>query len=509
MNKFTPAMLDQITGFCDSYAEAYEQHAENPEKIKELTCAALAGLTKNYTTGEYTFNYALEIFTEQYYADIAPVLPSILSESLPSRKARITVKTNIAFAAYYALSLIYKKERNLEGLKTLLSEKYTPLCSLYPLAYEVKSRCHKRFGDYEEALECDDAAITILKGQHIINYGLYISYASTVCMMFDTGCLVSKTQAERAKEYIEEAISSNPEYPKYHYLKGKLLYYSNLNTPDTEAFLAIAKKAIASIETAQQKLFVKGGAHMEHERKSYFKLIRQIQLEMSHRQEEDASLSAFRDMSSHEVKDAKNRILACSRPADCKPPRPALKPGEKYFFICYCTEDFQSVFCDLVEMYSLKIPFQYDETLTHGKDWHSQVRSYISSENCAGVIFYISRHSITSAAFAWETNLVVNEFQGHKPYFCVNLEGEAPPSTHLIKAIQSTTAEKLQACGVNSDRICGFLQAFPDGGVFTPKSPQEDAASSSHFQGLIQAIRRTFPSISLTAVSSADLFSKV
>jgi tetratricopeptide (TPR) repeat protein len=499
----------EVSAFCDSYLDAYDACIEDPVAAKDITAAALAELAVKFTTADYDFNYAMEIFVERYCDDIAPVLPEIVNDNLPARNSRRTKKTDLAFSAYYAQSLICKKEHDLNGLKALLGERYAPLHNLYPLSYEVKSRYHKRCGDYDEALECDDYAITILEGNGITNYGLCISYASTVCMMFDMGFEVTKDRAKRAAKYIETAIRYNPEYPKYHFLKGKLLYYANRSHPDPKVFDKAAQAAIDSIKTALQALFSKGGVHVDSERKTYSALIRQIQRERNHRMEETMSLFTFKDMLPSEVKTAKEKVLQAERAKDCLPMRPNLKPGDKYFFVCYCTEDFKSVFCDLIEMYSRKIPFIYDESLMHGVDWLSQVRSYISSEDCVGVIFYISRHTVTSGALEKEIRLVVHDFKDHRPYFCVNLEGDTPPSQILIEAIQENTSELLQKCGVDGNRICCFLQAFTDDGVFTPKYPQDGADSSSHFCDLLPAITKKFPSICLAAGAENDLFSPV
>ena len=352
---------EETRAFCDSYLDAYDTCIEDPAAAKELTAAALADLAGKFGTEAYSFNFAIEFFVEQYSDDISSLLPAIVSENIPARNSRRTKKSNIAFAAYYALSLIYKKEHNLTGLKSLLSEKYTPLNNLYPLCYEVKSRYHKRSEDYDEALECDEYAITVLEGMGIENFGLCISYASTVCMMFDKGYEVTKDRAKKAAKYIEQAIRNNPDYPKYHYLKGKLLYHANRSNPDFEIFDKAAQQAIASVKTALQALFSKGGVHVDSERKSYSSLVRQIQWERNHRLEETQNLSTFKDLLPSEVRNMKDQILGATRAKDCMPLRPNLKPGEKYFFICYCTEDFQSVFCDVVEIYSRKIPFVYDE----------------------------------------------------------------------------------------------------------------------------------------------------
>ena len=499
----------EVSDFCDSHLDAYNACIDNAAAAKALTSAALSELVEKFTTENYSFNYAMEIFVERYSDEISPILDDIISDNLPARNSRRTKKTDLAFSAYYAQSLIYKKEHDMNGLKTLLGERYAPLHNLYPLSYEIKSRYHKRCGDYDEALECDDYAITILEGSDITNYGLCISYASTVCMMFDKGFEVTKERAKRAAKYIETAIRYNPKYPKYHFLKGKLLYHANRSHPDPAVFDKAAQSAIDSIKIAQQALFSKGGVHVDSERKTYSALIRQIQWERNHRLEEATSQSTFKDMLPSEVRAAKEKVLKASRPKDCLPARPNLKPGDKHFFVCYCTEDFKSVFCDLIEMYARKIPFIYDESLMHGVDWLTQVRSYISNEDCLGVIFYISRHTITSGALEKEIRLVVQDFKDHRPYFCVNLEGDIPPSQILIEAIQESSSELLQKCGVNGNRICCFLQAFPDDGVFTPKYPQDGADSSNHFCDLLPAITKKFPSIRLAAGAENDLFSAV
>ena len=72
---------------------------------------ALREITRKYTTFTYDFNLAMDVFVEAAYKNFSDCLEIILSEF--NLQELNDEELSAAFACYYALSLIYKKETSL------------------------------------------------------------------------------------------------------------------------------------------------------------------------------------------------------------------------------------------------------------------------------------------------------------------------------------------------------------------------------------------------------------
>lgn len=489
-------MSQHVAEFIDSVHQRFlsSLESDDAQHLEQLTVSSLNELTMQFGTADYGFNLAIEHYVEHFCELIHDVLPGILASHLPRQTAlaRASESTDIAFAAYYALSLIYKKENREEALRSLAGAKYTFFTRLYPLAFEVRSRYHKRVHEYEEALEYDEQAIDFLDAQGIHNHALCISYASTVCRMYDQGYPVEALQRSYAAQYIRDAISFNPEYPKYHFLRAKLLFHSARSLTDYVKMQEICQEALSSIKRAKQLQMGQPGAHFEKALREYNDLRNLILQEQNRRL--DQSLP-FRHISQRELRDQLQHILNSADAKECLPPNPNLMPGQKFIFISYSHCDYKSVYCDLLQLYARKIPFQYDGTLPKGTRWDSEVHDYINHEDCVGVLFFVSKNTLLSEAVEQECRLVREVLKERKPYFSVNLEGSTPPSQILMRSILQNGVDACLMKGVDNNRMVRFLTTFHDDITFVPKDPNDSDDGTDHLSELISAIMQVFPQL--------------
>lgn len=466
------------------------------QELERAVIASLKRLADEFGTMDYGFNLSIERYIERFCGLIQELLPGILDRHLPryAALASISDATNIAFVAYYGLSLIYKKEGSEEKLRSLMGEKYTFFTQYYPLAFEVRSRYHKRVREYEQALDSDELAIDFMQTRGVQNYALCISYASTVCRMFEMGYAVEAGQCSRAEQYIVDAINYKPDYPKYHFLRGKLLFYSGRDTQNLKQFQAICKEALVCVKKARMLQMGQTGAHFEKALWEYNDLIAKITQELRNR--EDQSLT-FRHMSERELREQISKVLSSTDASAIRPPNPKLKPGQKFVFISYSHQDYQSVYCDLLSLYAQKVPFQYDGDLPMGKRWDDEVHDYISKEECVGVIFFLSQNTLLSEAIEKECRLALEASRNGKRYFSVNLEGRMPPSEILMNSISTHGIPYCLQSHVDSERMVGFLTTFHDHITFVPKFHENGPAGNSHIPELINSIKKTFPMLEI------------
>lgn len=458
---------------------------------------SLSRIVEKYTTKEYTFNISMEYFIGRAPSNCYDALASILEKDIVENDGLYDDGDNldVAFAAYYALSLIFKKQNEYKKLEELASDKYNCL-DCHPLRFEVKARYFKRIGEYEEALNNDDLAINILESMGVVNQAVGISYASTVCSILEN----SRTQLneeviERARKHIEDAIAINPQYPKYHFLKAKLLFYSIPRDASEEEIISIIKEAKDCIIKAEVALY---GTHYGKskfkttEQKAYSEFKKRLGDTLERRK-----VPMF-PQKNEELDQLKQEFLKSESQDFCVtssalPPVPKLKTGDKYFFVCYSSRDFKSVYCDLIELYKHKVPFRYDEHLTHGIGWKEQIERYMSDSDCVGVVFYLSKNILSTHSVSEEIDLVTKY---NKRHFCVNLEGNLAPSKILIQIIIDACAsldpEKYPLSG---EVLRKYLNFFKDEEVFTCKFKNESDAGTAHLKSYIDDIQRSFPSI--------------
>lgn len=178
---------------------------------------------------EYAFTRSITEFIGRFGDGTKDVLEDILGNKVIENESN----SDILFAAYYGLSILFKDNYNLNYLSELVDKNSSRFEEKYLLSYEVLSRFEKRKVNVGEkatnriklnkALEYDSKAIDLIAEKFSArNSGVEISYVSTVCRMLELKINVSQKDIETAREYAEFAIEQYGDYAKYYYSLGKL-----------------------------------------------------------------------------------------------------------------------------------------------------------------------------------------------------------------------------------------------------------------------------------------------
>ncbi len=460
----------------------------------DLIFEALRILTDKYGVEEYGFTLAMDILVETSPKELSECLEEILVMS--GTDEDYDARENLYFAAYYALSIVYKKEENEEGLASLASDKYDSFGN-FTLQLEVFSRYNKRCGDFKTALSNDFLAINILSDEGKENPGIWISYASTVCIM-----LTSKEPSLKdediatAKKYVEKAIEFNPDYPKYYFLKAQLIFLSSVRQNLSIDQLKEARDAASDLidrraAVCLHKIYHNKNRYIKKEKAKYEKF-KELMEDII-----DRKTSPRFPMPIEELERRKSAILEARSQDHCVsesilPPLPDLRRGDKFFFVCYSSKDFKSVYCDLIELYKGKVPFRYDERLTQGLDWQGQIDKGIGSEDCVGVVFYLSKKVLSTESVCEEIRITKAHNRDH---FFVNLEGNVPPSRMLSDLLVERHAVDPKNYYISGKNMKTFINFFDDSEVFTHKFPDKGDSDTTHINTLVNSITAKFEEI--------------
>lgn len=468
---------------------------ENIDRVSEFTMAeemveptrrVLEIITTEYTTYKYEFNLAMGFFVQNAHELMKDVLKTILLRANLREALRNQGTSNeldIYFTALYALSIIYKNTKNNDGLRELCSGIYPNVFGGYPLYHEVLSRWHKRNGQRISALNEDNNAIDRIAriDPAELNAGPRISYASTICDMLKDGCEVDPLYLKKAETFIDEAIKRNNQYQKYPFVKAKFIFLSQYRLGDDPALLIEAQQeAVQLIDEAQrlENLNLNNPQYnvdYENFKKYMAKTIAELRFpctyaDLDHKKAEIIASSSHKHCST-------NGLL---------PPNPKLNDGDKYFFVCYSSQDYISVYCDLIELYKRKVHFMYDSRLANNIDWEKQVEDKINHDNCVGVVFYISENILLGDAVQNEIEIVINS---KKPIFRLNLENSAP-SKILIDFILKNGDKAYQHLTDRKMRL--FLECFNDNGVFADKMKDGGEAGTKHLEAYISSLKDSY-----------------
>ena len=488
----TETLQASVKEFVDGLLSGMKDCCKDDADFLAFIRQLLGEITRKYTTEAYEFNLAMDFFVEAYI-DPVPALTTLLSEYAPHQaKAQM----DISFASFYALSLIFKKEQNVAALQHLAdNDVYDTFGGTYPLFWEVSARYHKRVGDFLLALDDDETAINMLEAEDLTNAAVGISYASTVCSMLSwKESTLRDKHIAKAKTYVDDAIDANPLYPKYYFLRGQLNFLSAVYKKEDLAKLNLAaEEARKDIEKKAKLLLIKlynnKSHYLKKERRKYDEFLRYIDETL------DRKKKPLFPQSDAQLEECRKRFLSkdCRKQClgDCLPPLPQLDKDDKYFFICYSSLDFKSVFSDIIELYKRRIPFRYDEILTPGKKWPAEVERFISDSDCLGVVFYLSKNSLASTP-VMEEIAITQKYD--REYFCVDLAGEATPSQLLIEHLSAKYQEN-GSYAMDGDQIINFLNFFHDSAVCTEKPTGNPPENSEHIDGFIAALKGKFPNL--------------
>ena len=130
---------------------------------------------------------------------------------------------------------------------------------------------------------------------------------------------------------------------------------------------------------------------------------------------------------------------------------------EDYYFVSYSHKDYKQVMKDILLLEDSGINIWYDSDMHIGENWEEIAESYISKYQCKGIIFYLSKNSILSAACNKEVEYVL---ENNKQFFSINipLEGEEYAQSGLSMLLNL----KKQGHAVSEKLIDNFEKAFSD-----------------------------------------------
>lgn len=490
--KDTPTVVEEIIEPIIKAETSRGTGCISDDAFDGMILEALRKMVAIYETHDYFFNLAIDIFVERTAELIEDSLIRILGCEIPAQYNRYFRLEDFEslFCGYYALSLIYKKTNNLTKLRELSADKYKVFIR-EPLYHEVQSRILKRSDEPEDlrkALKEDSTAISYLKNYGVDNCAVGNSYASTVCMMLARKQKVDSEAVKNALDYIEAAISFNPEYPKYYFVKAQLLFYSNLRKKmELSQFTKICKevKFLASTaETVLYKLYLGEAAHYDEEVKKYGYLCDAVDKELAKR-EKAAAPQKYKRIKEEEATAHKNKVLDSCGYESCEAPdKPVLSAEDEYIYVCFSPLDYKTVYCDLIELYRKKIPFLFDEKISAGAESNMKFVARINNSKCKGVVFYISNHSLVSPDFCDQIKMTY----GRQKYLAVNLEGDCLPTKIAMDTVLSKCSKEKNEYPIKGTHLRSFILAFDDNHEYIAKHRVYGEKGTQHIPYLRKTI---------------------
>ena len=129
--------------------------------------------------------------------------------------------------------------------------------------------------------------------------------------------------------------------------------------------------------------------------------------------------------------------------------------------------------------------------MKHGVDWELQIERWVGSTRCLGVVFFISNNIFRDSIFAEME--IVSKYK--KPYFCVNLEGNVPPSKLLIDMLIRRYENQPNDYALPGKKMMQFLEFFRDEAVFLHKFREFGDDGTLHLDAFVDAVSKSFPEI--------------
>ncbi|MCM1306439.1 MAG: TIR domain-containing protein [Bacteroides sp.] len=412
---------------------------------------------------------------------------------------------------------------------------YNKYFAEYPLIYELLSRYYSVRGDFNCQMKMAAVALKLLEGvEHISikfkdempyvqqgeNYGAKISCAGAICSIIEHEYLygelskvpdvnkqinsideesarfarinkirlpdfINDDEIAKAEAYIDEAINFavnvlGSDYPKYHYLKAKIKFYSSVrrNYIEGNGKRELQDRRIIEAELDKAIELEKSRAAHDVEKRTYI----YTQLKDYVREYVEANL----DKKYHKCR---NEIMSAASAQTLKEdffPILSDNVNGDYAFISYSSANFKPVYCDLLEMERKGINYWYDKGTRLGVDWKEIVRQRI--KGCSVVLYYMSADSIASPAVIDELNYIL---QLKKPIICINLSGNNITSKTLIGIMRGGVDKYIN--NLTSETFKTICSACPDYIVMLQRD--RDALNVYHIERLRSDLLKTFPSV--------------
>ena len=176
----------------------------------------------NYNSQEFSLKITQEILTSS--TDVE-TLVNLLKEILDEYKNRdnsIINNKKLAFAACYALIVLYRRYDEQFKIKKLTDD-FNSLFEDIPLFISEKSRICVEIGnnnDLKKALKLGKKSIELLEGKE--HAGIFNNYSEIIALNLEKNTKKSEELLEEGYKYIFKAKDINKSYAKYYYTLARL-----------------------------------------------------------------------------------------------------------------------------------------------------------------------------------------------------------------------------------------------------------------------------------------------
>lgn len=197
----------------NSLSQNTQTHMKFGEYVRIFN--TIAQNKKNHFTDEIK-NVCKNLNEEKIHKQLTPLLNSDESN-------------DIKFLAYYTIFTFYRRREEKSKIYNFI-EKYSSYFEGYPFNNIVLSQYYKfKYDENIDDFESLDKAICFAneaRNKIQNNYGVYITYSELVAIGLENNYLRYRKHIQEAIQSIDKANQLNKDYPKNHYIHGKLLAFS-------------------------------------------------------------------------------------------------------------------------------------------------------------------------------------------------------------------------------------------------------------------------------------------
>ena len=486
-----------------------------------------------YTPHSYETILAATYVVEKFFLQLVPVLEMAIA-NYHLFKEKGSSDKDISFLSFYVLCVIYYRQHNKEKLQKTLIDNYYDF-NEYPLFYELVSRYFSITDNFLAGLRIDIKTIDILSkafpegkttsmnGLEVVtdNVGVKCGVANALGNILEYCYLrndysindvsknnnavivndediilmlkddnkptykisdVSESDFNTSYEFIDSCIAYNPDYPKYYFIKARLLFFVGLLK---EGMLStVNKKEIISLINTSIEKINPNSKNAKEQKESYnrFKVtVKEFPINEKNWYLEK-SFKYLRE---------KDEIIHSTSVNDCPRPMNNVRAEAPYAFISYSSHDYKAVFCDLWEMHRRGIHYMYDVDMTaknfskeeYQKEWFRVIEEKI--KDCSVVLCFISESFVSSSAVYTELELIKKY---HKPVIPIDLSG-----LNLISKIISKYITSRDGVNINSQLLHILTEIFNDNVSVIPRGPNYDVVN--HMDILERRLKQHFPEV--------------
>lgn len=542
MNKEEKRLFDELLEKLEYNNQDFSIDELNHQDAHKKIFNFLKDIVEYFGCHDYLFVLGVTKLEERHGKFMLPYLYEILDNYVNFNEY---FNEDIAFAAYYNIGLHYARYFEINELFDFITKNtYLEMFkNKYPLAYDGVGRYLSINGMVDRMYLLDLATIRNMKNLKISNpeyfkttkYGydqsgdnvaIKVGVAASICSMFEhqfvrgklglnleldnvghnkefqvdkikdmilsnegyeiDESLISEETLDIGMDCIGQAIEYNPSYPKYPYLKAQLIFYKLLY-----------KKEVVTFELYQEmKKLLEKAKSLENSKANDYQLrCSKYDVFLSRIETYMENSSQKRDsVVDYEYFKQKDEII---RMQTCPPPQKRINPtvngDDPYAFISYSTQNFKSVYCDLLAFKRRGISFWYDAGVIPGEQWHRIVEQKI--ENASVIICYLSADFIKSGAIYKELSLFKKY---NKPVIWVDLTGQKQISRIIIDVIRKSKVDTLNK--ISSNMLNVLTELLDDDIDMITREP--DPQSEIHVDRIKKVIENKFPNIIHTIETS-------